>query len=47
MTTKDKLERAVTALKSIYHLLKAPMPNSVHQAYINEILEEIGEEIES
>lgn len=47
MTNEEKLEKYHTALVSLYQMLKTPMPNHIHQQYINEVLEAVGEEIES
>lgn len=43
---EQKTERLIEALRSVYQNMKAPIPNSLHQMYINEVLEEIGEEKE-
>lgn len=46
MTDKEKLERYHTALVSLFHMLKTPVPAYLHQKYINEVLEEVGENLE-
>ncbi len=44
MTKDEKISKCIAALGSLFQMLKTRLPNDIHQTYINEILEEIGEE---
>jgi hypothetical protein len=46
MNNKQKLSACVEALRSLHRVLNMPLPNHIHRAYINEVLERIGEKPE-